>query len=288
MRRSTAAVSPAINKTLHEVCLIKKREYPDDPKDLENLAGNLHKFDIYHIYEIGNTGATISEKAKPIPSPSPSLAPPPLTTYTSNNIAKGVPRPCRGKSYDYKKFMIDNDHYRCPFKSCLKEFSRPAYFREHLFTHDSDKPYKCDGCNKSFAMNKYCMRHSREHCPHSKFYTGTRKPKNLQKNVPLNRNESRQSNNDDSSMMDNDNDDVEDHTMGSIWDNSESLHDLMEQQQSYDKDASENDNGDDNDDESNDVNGDENNGTVDNDDDDDDEAVVNETEIEFVNPFDFL
>lgn len=299
MKRTRAAIAPAINKRLQEVCLIKRKEYPEDPNDVENLAQNLHKFDIYHIYEIGNTGATISEKAKskpPPPAPKSTTKRKQQQENSLSNIADGVPRPCKGRSYDYTKFMTSNKQYKCPFKNCQKLFSKPTYFREHLFVHDKDRPFKCDGCKKTFALNKYRMRHSRDYCSKSKLYKGSKKSKNMPNEISGN--ESRQTNDDDDSMIENDGyDDGGDQTMGSLWDNSDNMHDLLaQQQQLYYQDQDNNENGDHNDngnnhetnDDDDDVDEDndnyDQNGTVN----DDGAAVPDDSEIEFVNPFDFL
>lgn len=301
MRRSKSTGSTN-NKKLAEVCLIKKKEYPEDPKDLENLAANLYKFDIYHIFEIGNSGTTIKEKAK-------TKSPPPLSKprsvvvtpqphqqrqkYIGNqsSIAEGVIRPTHGKSYDYKKFMTKNNQYKCPFDICGKLFGKATYLREHLFTHDEEKPYKCDGCRKGFAMNKYRMRHSREHCQSSKFFAGQRKLNNSQHKHKAVNNQSKITEN--SMVDDNDDggcDDGNNQTIGSLWDNSDNIQDLLAQQQSYYQEMNEdvddsNENGDDDvadNDATTNLEDDEQNGNLTMESDD------IEPSFEFLNPFDFL
>lgn len=221
-------------KRLAEVCLIKKREYPDDPKDLDNLAANLHKFEIYHIFEIitdNHQVKTVRVRAGDNKH---------IASATVSTIAEGVPRPRQGQSYDYSRYVTKDGMFRCPFTNCGKVFSKSSYLREHLFTHDSQKPFTCDGCGKAFAIKKYMLRHSREYCPPSSKYTGRKDTTadnslSTTENVPTDNVATpppphhTESANDDGDAVENE----DNQTMGSLWDNGVDVQQLLEQQQSY-------------------------------------------------------
>lgn len=227
---------PTTKKRLAEVCLIKKREYPDDPKDLDNLAANLHKFEIYHIFEILNENRVV--KTVRIRANGNGGG---ISATSTSTIAEGVLRPRQGQSYDYTRYVTKDGLFRCPFTNCGKVFSKSSYLREHLFTHDSEKPFTCDGCAKAFSIKKYMLRHSREYCPLSSKYTGRKElsaadpsgsttavSAEIAKGTPPSPPHS------DATVNDSVQETDANQTMGSLWDNGGvDVQQMLAQQQSY-------------------------------------------------------
>ncbi len=42
---------------------------------------------------------------------------------------------------------------------CGKEFNDKANFRKHAFTHQEEKPFKCEKCLKGFTRKDLCKKH---------------------------------------------------------------------------------------------------------------------------------
>jgi uncharacterized Zn-finger protein len=51
--------------------------------------------------------------------------------------------------------------YICSY--CSRAFARPAYLREHVKTHTSEKPFVCSECGKSFAHSSTYRGHMKTH-----------------------------------------------------------------------------------------------------------------------------
>lgn len=70
-----------------------------------------------------------------------------VPTHNSAKIASRKPRP--------RQF--------CGVPNCGRSFDRPAKLREHLRTHNDERPFECDKCGKAFAKKKHLDVHKLSH-----------------------------------------------------------------------------------------------------------------------------
>jgi uncharacterized Zn-finger protein len=74
-------------------------------------------------------------------------------------------RPCTTATQDAETVEKHNSASNRPFKcdTCQKTFSHKHHLTRHIWTHIGGKPFKCDKCQKSFSDRSNLIRHMRVH-----------------------------------------------------------------------------------------------------------------------------
>ncbi|XP_046544547.1 zinc finger protein 728-like [Haliotis rubra] len=58
---------------------------------------------------------------------------------------------------------IPRDRWEYECEVCKKKFSHISYFRDHKWTHETEKPHKCEKCGKRYANSQSLRRHIISH-----------------------------------------------------------------------------------------------------------------------------